>query len=227
MGKEILCDSSALISLTDSCIADSLGFLAGKFNLSFIITDTIEYECITHPLSIATKAYALSALRIKNALQNGLLVKVKSSPEIIKRRDEILNLTNNIFFAQGRPFTLVQAGEAEMLALARELSITNVLMDERTTRLLIEAPFKIKEHFEEEFRTNVMVNRDNLNKFSDLVKGIEVSRSAEFTALAYQHGFFDDYKGLKKDVYVAALYRLKYAGCSIRYDEIEELIKMA
>ncbi len=227
MGKEILCDSSALISITDSCIAHALPFLARKFNISFIITETIEYECVTHPLSLATKAYAFSALRIANALQNGTLVKVKSNPEIIAKRDEILRLTNNIFFSQGRPMTLVQAGEAEMLALANDLKIRHLLMDERTTRLLIEAPFKIKDHFEEEFHTNVMVNRENLDKFSDMVRGMQVSRSSELLALAYENGYFDDYKNLKKDAYSAALYRLKYAGCGIRYDELEELAKMA
>ncbi len=227
MGKEILCDSSALISLTDSCIAQSLTHLTKKLGITFIITDTIEYECVTHPLNIATKAYAFSALRIQNALQNGIIVKVKSSPSIIQKRDEILRLTNNMFFAQGRPLTLVQAGEAEMIALASDLRMKHLFMDERTTRLLIEAPFKIKDHFEQEFRTNIMVNRENLEKFSDVVKGMEVYRSAELVTLAYEHGFFDDYKMLKKDAYTAALYRLKYSGCSIRYDEIDELVKMA
>lgn len=227
MRKEIVCDSSALISLTDSCIGQTLPFVAKKFNISFIITDAIEYECVTHPLSLATKEYAFSALRIKNAIQNGSIVKVASSPSIIKKRDEILALSNNVFFAQGRPMTLLHAGEAEMLALASEFNMTHVLMDERTTRLMMEAPFKIKAHFEEEFQTNVMVNRESLEKFSNLVKGISISRSTELLTLAYENGYFDDYKALKKDTYVAALYHLKYSGCAIRYDEVEELIKLA
>ncbi|VVB98197.1 Uncharacterised protein [uncultured archaeon] len=132
-----------------------------------------------------------------------------------------------MFFAQGRALTLVQAGEAEMLALASTLKIGHLLMDERTTRLLIEAPFSIKEHFEDEFRTNVMVNRENLDKFTDIVKGMEVYRSTELLTLAYENGYFDDYKALKKDAYAAALYHLKYSGCSIRYSEIDELIKIA
>ncbi|MFA5077495.1 MAG: hypothetical protein WC488_03645, partial [Candidatus Micrarchaeia archaeon] len=156
-----------------------------------------------------------------------VLVKVSSSPSIAKKKDEILNLTNNIFFAQGRSITLVQAGEAEMLALANELRIRNILMDERTTRLLLEAPFKIKEHFEQEFRTNIMVNRENLEKFNDMVKDMNVFRSAEFISLAYSNGFFENYKKMGKEIYSAALYKLKYSGCSIRFDEIEELIKLS
>lgn len=227
MGKDILCDSSALISLADSCMADSLEFMAHKFRLDFIITDTIEYECVTHPLNLSTREYAFSALRIKYALETGVLVKVSASPSIAKKKEDILTLTNNIFFAQGRPIILVQAGEAEMLALANELRIRNILMDERTTRLLIEAPFKIKEHFEQEFRTNIMVNRENLERFSDMVKDMSVFRSTEFLSQAYSSGFFDNYKKMGKEIYSAALYRLKYSGCSIRFDEIEELIKIS
>lgn len=226
MRKEILCDSSALISLTDSCLYNSIPFIAKEFNLSFVITDAIEYECVTHPLNLQTREYAFTALKIKNAIQNGTLVKVPSSEVIQKKMNEILTLTNNLFFAQGKPLTLVQAGEAEILALANELHIKHILMDERTTRLLIEAPFRIKDHFEQEFRTNVMINRSNLETFTDIVRGIEVFRSTEFISLAYQYGFFDEYKSLKKEMYATALYKLKYSGCAIRYDEIEELIKM-
>lgn len=225
MKREIICDSSALISLTDSCLIRSLLFLAKKFGFSFIITDTIEYESVIHPLSLATKTYAFSALKIKSTIQNNILVKIRSDSSIIQKQNEILSFSNNIFFAQGRPISLIHPGEAEMLALANELNITHLLMDERTTRLLIEAPFKIKDHFEEEFNTTIMVNRDNLEKFNNIVKGIEVFRSTEIITLAYLNGYFDEYNKLKKEIYSAALYHLKYSGCSIRYDEIEELIK--
>lgn len=208
-------------------MAQALTFITEKCNITFIIPDEVEYECIVHPLNIHTQEYALSALRIKNALENGVLTKIKSDPQIIKKRDEILAFANNIFFMHGRALTLVQRGEAEMLALAYTLETKQLLMDERTTRLLIEAPFKIKEHFEVEFRTNVMVNTENLDKFNDIVKGMEVARSAELISVAYAHGFFTEYKKLAKEVYIATLYRLKYSGCSIRYDEIEELAKTA
>lgn len=224
MRKDIVCDSSALISLTDSCMASSLPFMRKKFDASLIITDAIEYECISHPLSLQTREYAFSALRIKNAVANNTITKVAINPGIAKKRDEMLHLANSMFVTQGRPITLVHTGEMEILALANELRIRSILMDERTTRLLIEAPNKIKEHFESEFHTIVMVNKENLDKFCELTKGMEVFRSSEFMALAYEAGYFDDYNGLKDDAYNAALYKLKYSGCSISYDEIKELL---
>lgn len=223
MKKQIICDSSALISLTGSCLVESLSFLAKKFDLSFIITDTIEYESIIHPLNLATREYAFSALKIKNAIQNGALIKITSDAYVMQKRDEILSLSNNIFFARGRPINLVHAGEAEMLALADKLKTNYLFMDERTLRVLIEAPFKIKEHFEEEFNTSVMINKDNLEKLGVIAKGLNIFRSTELISLAYLNGFFDQYNELKKDIYSAALYHLKYSGCGIRYDEIAEL----
>ena len=226
MRKDIVCDSSALISLADSCIYGSIRHVLRKFPISFIITDVIEYECIIHPLNLVTKEYALSALRIKDALQKGDLVKAGITPAVAAKRDEMLKAANNIFFAQGKPITLVQAGEIEVLALAHEMGIKRIMMDERTTRLLIEAPLKIKAHFEREFRTLVMVNKENLAKFSDFVNGVEVFRSTEFLSFAYLHGFLDEYGTLKQNVYSAALYKLKYSGCSISYEEIRELEKV-
>ena len=226
MRKDIVCDSSALISLADSCIYGSIRHVLRKFPISFIITDVIEYECIIHPLNLVTKEYALSALRIKDALQKGDLVKAGITPAVAAKCDEMLKAANNIFFAQGKPITLVQAGEIEVLALAHEMGIKRIMMDERTTRLLIEAPLKIKAHFEREFRTLVMVNKENLAKFSDFVNGVEVFRSTEFLSFAYLHGFLDEYGTLKQNVYSAALYKLKYSGCSISYEEIRELEKV-
>ncbi|MBU0586582.1 hypothetical protein KJ780_03650 [Candidatus Micrarchaeota archaeon] len=225
--KDILCDASSLISLTDSCLAESIQFLTKKFNLSLLITDAIEYECIIHPLDLHTKEYSFSALRISDKVEKGFIKKISISPAILAKRNEMLNAANNIFFARGRPITLAHNGEMEILALASELGIKSIFMDERTTRLLIEAPFKIKEHFEKEFRTHVMVNKTNLDKLNSLTKGMYVFRSTEFLAFAYENGFFNPYGKMKKQVYSAALYKLKYAGCAISYPELEELINLA
>lgn len=225
MKKKIFCDSSSLISLTGACSIQSLLFITKRFEVSFMISDSIEYESIIKPLNLQTKEYVFSALKIKNMLETHTLIKININPQIIKKRNEILEIANTLFFVQGRPINLLHFGEAEMLAIVSELDIKNILMDERTARLLIENPNAIKKHFQEEFKTHIMVNSENLNKLNNLVKGISVFRSTELISIAYSNGFFDEYKTLKKEVYNAILYKLKYSGCSIRYDEIEELIR--
>lgn len=219
---DILCDSSSLISLTDACLDDLLHFFSKKFNTRFIIPPSVEYESITRPLETHTRQYAFSALRIKKALNEGSIVKLDM--DVKSLTEEILNLTNNLLYIRGKPFKLVHMGEAEMIALAKVLEIKTILIDERTTRMLIEAPFRIKEHLESEFNVNIMLNGNALRKFSDITKDMQAIRSSELVILGYEKGFFDSYKELKRDAIEAALYKLKFSGCSIRFDEVEEFM---
>lgn len=220
MDKFIIADSSSLISLTDSCLGKVFYFLQKNLDLEFILPPSVVEEVINRPLSIKMKAYQLSAFNMKREVDKGVFMVVKAKTQ--KEAEEILKLTNNLFFVRGKPLHLVDMGEAEVIALANYLNGGYVLIDERTTRMLIEAPFSVKSHIEDEMNTSVLVNEENLRRFSNIVKGIRVIRSVELISLAYEHGFFKDYKEEDK-VFKAALYRLRYSGCAVRFDEIETL----
>src|SRR3989338_10618079 len=189
---DILCDSSSLISLTGSCLDNIIHFLHSEFKIKFIIPASVEEESVTRPLSSHIRQYSFSAMKIKKALKDGTLVKIQNGDGKHKV-DDVLNAANNMFFIKGKPITLVHLGEAEMITLACELDVKNILIDERTTRMMIEAPFKLKEHLEEEFGINVMVNRNSLTTFSELTKGLEAIRSTELLILAYENGYFDSF----------------------------------
>jgi len=221
--KYILCDSSSLISLTDTCLETILRFFH-RSNVLFIIPPSVEYEIITRPLKMTMKAYQFSAMRLKKLIEDEVLMKVEAETDAPAK--EILELTNSIFFAKGKPLHMVDMGEAEMIALAKSLKIKTLLMDERTTRMLVEAPFEIKDHLEEELRVNVMVNSSHLQKFSDIVSGMRVIRSSELVAVAYEKGYFDNFGADKKKMLEAALYKTKFSGCSVRFDEIEEFMRI-
>lgn len=221
--KYILCDSSSLISLTDICLEGILRFFH-KNNVIFIIPPSVEYEIITRPLNMKMRAYQLSAMRLKKLLDDEVLMKVEAETDAPAK--EILKLANSIFFAKGKPMHMVDMGEAEMIALAKSLRINTILMDERTTRMLLEAPFEIKDHLEEELRINVMVNSSHLQKFLDIVSGMRVIRSSELVAVAYEKGHFDIFGSDKKKMLEAALYKTKFSGCSVRFDEIEEFMRI-
>ncbi|MEM4336147.1 MAG: hypothetical protein QXL47_04320 [Candidatus Anstonellales archaeon] len=221
--KYILCDSSSLISLTDTCLEGLLKFFT-RNNVFFIIPPSVEYEIITRPLKMRMKAYQFSAMKLKKLMDEEVLMKVEAETEAPAK--EILELTNSIFFARGKPLHMVDMGEAEMIALANSLKINTLLMDERTTRMLIEAPFEIKDHLEEELRVNIMVNGSHLKKFADVVSGMRVIRSSELVAVAYEKGYFDNFGEDKKKMLEAALYRIKFSGCSVRFDEVEEFLRI-
>ncbi|MEK6982148.1 MAG: hypothetical protein AABX38_04415 [Candidatus Micrarchaeota archaeon] len=222
----LICDSSSLISITDACLDNLFPYLTNKFNLKFIVPPSVEYETVTHPLQANLKQYAFSALRIKHAIYKKNLSKWDNPGEEIKQKtEEILKIANNMFFVKGKPLRLIHLGETEALAIAKMYDIKNLLIDERTTRMLIEAPFKLKEHLEDEFKIHIMVSRDNMQKFTELIKGITCIRSSELVIIGYENGYFDDYKEMKKEILEASLYKIKLSGCSIRFDEITEFIK--
>ena len=212
----MVCDSSALISLTDSCFVHALYFLKKKYSGSFIIPPSVEYECVTHPMSM--KMHALHALRIKRAINDRVLDVVKLPEE--KEVQEIKWLANNLFYAGGTPLKLIQEGETEMLALAHELGIQNMLVDERTVRMLVEDPESLRVHLEEEFHRPITTNEENLSAFSRMTRDMRFFRSSELLLLAYEKGYFADYGTLQEDAIEAALYKLKYAGCAIGFGEI-------
>ncbi|MDO8553912.1 MAG: hypothetical protein Q7S22_03845 [Candidatus Micrarchaeota archaeon] len=225
MEKSILCDSSALISLTEASLEDAFYFLKEKFNIKFIIPPSVEYETILRPLEGMFKSHSFSAMRLKRAMNDGAIIKIESNGSVKRTTNEVLRLTNNLFFMKGNPLRLVQMGEAEMVALAKELDVNHILIDERTTRMLIESPFRMKEHLEKEFGVSIMVNRENLAKFSELTKGMEPMRSSELLVIAYENGFLDKFNEFKKQAFEAAMYKIKFSGCAIRFDEIAEVVK--
>lgn len=215
-GQSMVCDSSSLISLTDSCFMHVMYFLKKKYSGSFIIPPSVEYECVTHPMSM--KMHALHALRLKRAINDGTIGVVKVPDG--KETQEIRFMANNLFYAGGTPIHLLQSGETEMLALARQIGVQNMLVDERTVRMLVEDPESLRTHLEEEFHRPITTNEEHLSAFTRLTRGMRFFRSSELLLLAYEKGYFADYGGLEKDAVEAALYKLKYSGCAVGFSEI-------
>lgn len=220
-GQSLVCDSSSLISLTDSCFVHVFYFLKRKFKGCFLIPDSVEYECVQHPMQM--RMHALHAVRLKRAILDGAIT---LSP-LSSRHDsnEIRWIANNIFYASGTPLRLLHEGESDMLALALETGVSNLLVDERTTRLLAEDPETLRKHLELELSRPITTNQENLSAFSRLTKNMRFFRSSELLLLAYEKGYFEDYKELEADAIEAALYRLKYAGCAVGMGEIEDYVE--
>lgn len=220
--RDIICDSGALISLTSGCLDNLLYFFAENYHVRFVIPPSVEYETVTRPLESNLRKYLFSAVRIKDAINDGIIVKVDA--QLADKTRKLMNAANNMFYLKGKPFRLIQTGESEMLVLAKELGIEYILIDERTTRMLIEAPLKLKEHLEHEFAVTVMVNKTNLKYLTPEISSLRAIRSSELVMLAYEKGYFRNFQKLKKEALEAALYKMKYSGCSISFDEIHAYV---
>jgi len=224
MTRDILCDSGFLISLTSACLDSLLYFFAEKSDVRFVIPPSVEQETVTHPIEANLHRYLFSAMRIKNAIEDGVVVVVDSN--VRQKAESIITTANNLYYIRGKSLHLMHLGEAEMLVLAKELGIEYVLLDERTTRMLIESPILLKEHFEKEFSVNVMVNKKNYDKLKSEISSLKALRSSEFVMLAYENGFFKNFKAKQKSAVESALYKMKYSGCSISFDEITEYLNL-
>jgi hypothetical protein len=129
MTKYIIFDSGALINITQNGLIEIFRDLEKSFQGEFLITPSIEYETIEHPLAI--KRFEWGALRIKKLLEDEVVKRIYDedlidSNELAKKTEEILNNTNNALFSENRSIHIIDRGEAECLALSLLLSEKNI-----------------------------------------------------------------------------------------------------
>ena len=168
----VVCDASSLIALTDSGLLGALIAVKQRMKGDLLVTQEVINESINNPIKVPE--YSFSAVRLKRALDSGTFGVVGFNDNTF---DRILNTANNMFYTS-RPFHLVNHGEAEMLAAAIDNNLTTMLMDERTTRTMIEAPMELKNHLENEFHVRINVNQDMFKEFKEMTSGLQVIRSA-------------------------------------------------
>lgn len=219
--NSIVCDSSSLISLAQSCFLDVIPFLNQRMYGSFIYPKMVRVESIERPIS--AKNHALRALRLREYEELNIIKFLDIDVE--KETKEIMSMANHIFESKNKAIHIVDAGEAAQIALARKLNINTLVIDERTTRTLLEAPLKLKEHLERESRKPVEINQKLFNSFLEKAGRFNIIRSSELIILAYEYGYFDKYGKEKNIALESGLFTLKFSGCSLSYEEINDFMR--
>jgi len=238
--KAIIFDASTLISLAMNGLLSTLEELKKVFNGSFLITPDVKKEVIDKPLTITR--FKLEALRVKHLLDKGVL-ELSNEKGIQKRTQDILDMANSSFEGKGKDIKLVSAGEISCLALSEILSkkkILNVVaIDERTTRMFVESPDKLKDFLERKMhikitsgtappgvppkgtRTSSRPQNTSLrgNNF-EIFKNFKIIRSAELVYIAHKKKLVKIGNGQLLD---ALLWAVKFKGCSISNEEIKEI----
>lgn len=223
--KALIFDAGTIINFSMNGLLEVLKKLKDLFKGKFLITETVEYETIKHPLTI--KKFELGALRIKRLLDEGILefpssLGIKNS-QIEEKTREILKIANRTFFTRKKYLHLIDKGEASSLVLSEMLTkrgIKNlIVIDERTTRMLCEKPQNLHKLLETKLHTKIKAKKQNFLIFSKF----KFIRSTELAYLAYKNNLIE----LKNShVLDALLYALKYKGCSISKNEIEQMKKI-
>lgn len=215
-------DTGTMITLSSTCLMNVFKDFVKYNKIELFVSSSVAEESVWKPIS--NKRFALNAARIKHAFNQKIVNVVSSTAEIEREQKMILNLGNSCFATHQGPMKIIQAGEAEALALSRIYEAHALFMDERTTRSLIENPSRLKQVLERRHETEIFVDAEKVAEFKDLFKGLKVFRSVDIIATAYEQNLFNgelEHGVLELE---AALWAAKFSGCAVSEAEIEQYI---
>lgn len=225
--KSIVFDTGPIISLTTNNLLWLLDPLKIQFNGGFFVSSTVKKELVDKPL--LTKKFKFEALQVLQSIQDGVL-EVIDNKNIRTDSQRLYQLANNVFYANNHPISIVHVGEIEGIAAAQYLHADAFIIDERTTRVLIEDPRKLAYILQHKLHTPISVNHKNLSSFLRRVKDIKLLRSFELAVIAYELGLLDKYilniPSSKKILLDGLLWGIKLNGCAVSQREINEVVKL-
>jgi hypothetical protein len=221
--KVCIFDSGAIINLAMNGLLYILPGLAQKTTL--VITPAVKREIIDRPLTIPR--YALEALQVQELFTQKIIQLPEAvgiaSATLENETKRIMDQANHFVQAGGTWIPIVSEGEISCLALSKALTekkIQNLIaIDERTTRLLIEAPRNLERLMSDKLHKSVTLAYQDLSLFSQFT----CIRSAELIYVAYKKNLLHP---KAKQMLEAALYATKYHGCSITFEEINQFKKL-
>jgi len=210
----ISADSSSIISLSMSCMSKVLADLGKKI----VIPPGVYNEVVSRPIS--SKRFALGSMRVNKLFDDKVVSIMKPDVDLTRN---ILDGFNEAYSINRRPLKIIHSGEAESLALTKQSDVEALLIDERTTRLIMEDPQQLRKLLSRQNNQDVHLDMDKINKVRRMLPKVPILRSSEIAVVAYEKGILSKYlsKG-EGDMIEAVLCALKFSGCAITWSEIEE-----
>ena len=225
--KNIVFDTGPIISLTMNNLLWVLEPLKKMSNANFLITESVKEELVDNPLE-KTKRFKFEALQVMRHIENGTLEIVDNS-EIQDETRNLLSVANNSFKAYGHYMNIVHNAEMSAVALCLQRKADAFVVDEKTTRLLIENPKKLHHIMEHNLNTKVDVNKNAVNKFRAITKDVKVIRSVELAVIAYEKKLLDRYlakiNNPRKTLLESVLWGIKLNGCAVSKSEVEQIMR--
>ena len=215
MTKTLIFDSSAIITLALNNLISYIQPLKEKFNGDFVISKNVQEEIIERPSK--NLRFMLESLQIKKIV-DGKIIKVFSQ-DVMKETQRILEIANHTFRAGDEWIKILHEGEASCLAIYNLLNEEKkaIVVDERTTRMLCEAPENLHKLLERKLRTKIQAVEKNYQFFNN----VNIIRSSELIYIAYTAKIIT-LPIERKEAMKALLYGAKFKGCAISDKEIKE-----
>lgn len=226
----IVFDAGPVISLSMNSLLFVISELKKHYDGIFVITPAVKSELIDVPIKI--KRFKLESLQVLKLILDGTFNMV-SDPKISAMRDKLSDLANNIYSYNKSPIRILHSGELEAISAAVVLKMDTLVIDERTTRVLMESPGSLKKLLHKKLHKSLDVDTNRLNEFLSYVKGIRIVRSAEFATAAFRLGIINKemvsvgedkiVPHLNSEILDSVLWGVKLKGCAISESEIDRL----
>jgi len=141
--KYLVFDTGSIISFAMNNLLFSLKDLKTRFGGEFIITEAVHQELVEHPMQ--TKRFKFEALQVLKVIKEGTITVYKNE-QLGPLTQDLLSKANASCLAHHHPMQIVSLGEIEALAATIILKGEALVVDERTTRLLVEDPAALALH---------------------------------------------------------------------------------
>lgn len=225
--KSLIFDAGPVISLATNNLLWILEPLKKKFNGKFYLTDAVRKELVDRPLE--TKKFKFEAIQVERLIENGVL-DIIDNDFIREKTPGLLNTANEIFKAYNNYIKIVHYAEISVIEAAISLNANAIVIDEKTTRFLIENPRLIVEILKKTLHTPISINESNLKEFNNTARNISAIRSIELVTIAYEQGILNNYitklPDARKDLLESVLWGVKLNGCAVSKDEIEQILRI-
>ena len=225
--KALVFDSGPIISLATNNLLWVLEPLKKKFNGQFFITEAVKGEIVERPLE--TKKFKFEAIQVEKLIEDKIL-EVADNSFIRENTLRMLNTANEIFKAYDNYMKIVHLAEISVIAASISLNAEAIVIDEKTTRYLIEEPKFIADILRKTLHTPILINENNLKEFRNSATGIRTIRSVELVTIAYEQGMLDKYitgiPDARKSLLEGLLWGLKLNGCAVSREEIGQILRL-
>jgi len=182
MNNKIICDASSLISLAENNMIE----LLARYNTDFLIPESVKKEIITQPMH--TKRFKLKAIILKDVIDRGMVKIISKDKAIDFETKKINDLANRLLEHRGHFVKIMHEGEAQAIGALSVMKENTFMVDERTTRHLIEDPKKILQYMQGRTKYKLKMNDKALEELQEKLININVIRSSEVVANAYEKG---------------------------------------
>ncbi|MEM4336398.1 MAG: hypothetical protein QXG86_00125 [Candidatus Woesearchaeota archaeon] len=225
--KSIFFDAGPIISLSTNNLLWILEDLKNIYKGKFYFSGSVKNELIDVPYKI--KKFKFEAIQIMKAVERGIF-EVIPQEKTSQLAEQLLEIANGVYSVQGTKIKIVHKGEIDTIAGAKLMGSEAVVIDERTTRMLIENPYELKNLLGSKLHKKIRVDEENLKKLRDAVEGIKIIRSAELVVVAYEKGLIEQYlprvPEAKKELLDGILWGVKLNGCALSREEIDKIIEI-